>query len=224
MPAIKQNVFKHLLSFVKEIQLETTSGDHSDSLEVVLFEGRYMLNTPDATYSFQDRYSSYRTALKVIAEEIKTINSVLVLGLGMGSIPQMLQKLHNYKGEIDCVEFDSVIIKLAEKYYPSSQELSKLIIHKQDAYEWVMTNEKKFDLIAVDLFINKYVPKPFHQKEFLIRLKETLSDRGVLLFSRLKENQFAEQQLWKNLEDVFEEGNDIHTGGNLIYTFKSSSL
>lgn len=222
MPFARHGLFQYLWSFVKEIQLESTSGDYSSSLEVILFEGRYMLNTPEATYSFEDRYTSYRSALKTITIDIKTISSVLVLGLGLGSIPQMMQKLHHYRGEIDCVEIDNVIIRLAEKYYPSQTQFHKLKIYNADALQWIRNNENKYDLIAVDLFISKIVPEQFHQIDFLIRLKDALSSKGVLLFSRLKENINLEQELSNNLFNVFEGGKDIDTGGNLIYCYKSA--
>ncbi len=222
MATVKKSLGQYLLSFLKQIQIETTSGEFSDSLEVVLFEGRYMLNTANATYSFEDRYTSYKTALQTISQQIPQMKTGLVLGLGLGSIPQMLQRNFNFKGEIECVEIDGKIIQLAERYYPSAPLFNQLTVHKNDALAWMELNTKQFDLIAVDLFIDKKVPPQFHTKTFMVNLKNALQPNGILLFSRMTENYKTEQTLINNLKLVFPEGKPIDTGGNMIYYYKNS--
>lgn len=224
MATVKKSLGQYLLSYFKQIQIEATSGEFSDSLEVVLFEGRYMLNTANATYSFEDRYSSYKTALHTIATQIPQMKTALVLGLGLGSIPQMLQRNFNFTGHIDCVEIDGKIMQLAEKYYPSTPLFNQLTMHKNDALQWMELNTKQFDLIAVDLFIDKNVPLQFQSNAFMILLKKTLQPNGILLFSRMSENYRAEQSLIDNLNLVFPTGKAIDTGGNMIYYYKNSAV
>jgi spermidine synthase len=218
-----KNFLQYFLSFLKQIQIESTSGEFSGALEVVLFEGRYMLNSANATYSFEDRYTSYRTALGTIATEIKSMESALVLGLGLGSIPQMLQTKFKFKGIIDCVEIDSTIIQLAEKYYPEKKLHAQLQVHKSDALIWMQIKDATFDLITVDLFIDKHVPRQFHSESFLLNLKRALTPNGILLFSRLAENKKSEQELIKNLKKVFPGAIEIDTGGNLILCFRNAA-
>ena len=222
MHIAKSGIFRHLLSYVKQIPIESVKGEFNESLEVLLLEGKYMLNSPHATYSYEDRYTSYKTALWVIRPELKNIRSVLVLGLGLGSIPQMLQKIHEVSCIIDCVEYDNTVIQLAEKYYPPDCNFKNLQIHHADALDWMNKNSKKFDLITVDLFMDKNVPEKFHTENFILNLRSTLSETGVLLFSRLKENYKSEKKLQDNLQKVFIGGEDIDTGGNLIYCYKST--
>lgn len=221
MTAIKRNVFQYCLSFLKQIKVESTSGEYSGPLEVVLFEGRYMLNSENATYSFEDKYTSYRTALFTIAEEIKSMKSALVLGLGLGSIPYMLQTKFGFKGTISCVELDKTIIRLAKKYYTDQDLLSALDIHDSDALMWMQLNSQQFDLITVDLFIDKNVPRQFHSETFLQQLKNSLSANGILLFSRLSEKSRSEKTLIDNLKKVFPSAIEIDTGGNLILCYKN---
>ncbi len=216
----KKRSFKHVISFVKQIHIESLKGEFDDSLEILLWNGKFMLNSPNATYSYEDRYSSYKTALNLVSPALKTAKSVLVLGLGLGSIPQMLQKIHKINCDIHCVEYDQTIIHLAEKYYPQDCDFTKLKIHHSDALEWMINNTNKFDLITVDLFIDKHVPEIFHNENFMLFLKSALSSQGVLLFSRLKENYKSEKTLHDNLKKVFLGGKEIDTEGNLIYCFK----
>lgn len=180
-----------------------------------------MLNTRNATYSFEDKYTSFRSALRTIESDIPTYKNALVLGLGLGSIPQLLQGEHHYRNTIDCVEFDAVIIGLAKKYYPTKFDFGKLHIHHADAFDWIMENHQTFDLITMDLFIDKRVPKKFHSIAFLEKLRSAISPNGILLLSRLKENSNIESQLWENIKTVFHSGFDIDTGGNLILCFKN---
>lgn len=221
MTAAKKRIGPYLLSFLKQVQVETTSSEFTHSLEVVLFEGRYMLNTQNATYSYEDKYSSYKSALQHIAKDLPTMKSGLVLGLGLGSIPYMLQRNFNFTGQIDCVEIDATIIDLASKYYPSSKLFNQLKIHEADALNWMEFNHRKFDLITVDLFIDKYVPREFHSATFMELLKQALNPNGILLFSRMTDNTKSEKQLGENLKNIFPEGEIIDTGGNLIFCFKN---
>lgn len=221
MATAQKKIGQYLLSFFKQIQVESTSSEFSDSLEVVLFEGRYMLNTPNATYSFEDRYTSYKTALQSIAETIPSMKTALVLGLGLGSIPLMLQRKFNFTGTITCVEIDQVIITMAEKYYPSDSLFNKLSIQNSDALPWMELNTAKFDLITVDLFIDKKVPQQFHSKAFITTLKMALNPNGVLLFSRMSENYKSEATLINNLNIIFPDGKLIDTGGNMIFCYKN---
>lgn len=221
MPLLKQNFFKYCLSFLQQIKVETTSTEFSGSLEVVYFEGRYMLNSDTATYSFEDKYSSYKTALQTISDEIKPMRSALVLGLGLGSIPYMLQKTFEFTGKISCVEFDKEIIRLAKKYYPDQKAINKFSIYHEDALMWMQLNSEKFDLITVDLFIDKNVPRQFHSITFLNQLKNALTTNGILLFSRLTEKSRSENALINNLKTIFPEAVDINTSGNTIMCYKN---
>lgn len=210
-----------MLSYVSDIKIEKLHSPVSGDLEVVLRRGRVQLNTINATYSFEDLYTSYGTALQKINIEKKQISSVLVLGLGLGSIPYILQSKYRIDCTIDCVDIDPMIIGLAQKYYPLPSKLNKLSIHEADAFDWIMENDKKFDLITVDLFVDREVPKKLHQRTFIESLRNALSKDGSILFSRLKSNRPIEYLLWENLHAVFENGHDIETMGNAIYCWKN---
>lgn len=217
----RPGIWNTMLSYVTDIKIEKLQSPVSGDLEVVLSRGRVQLNTVNATYSFEDLYTSYGTALQKIHVEKKQISSVLVLGLGLGSIPYILQSKYRIDCTIDCVDIDPVIIDLAQKYYPLPSKLSKLSIHEADAFDWMMRNNKKYDLITVDLFVDREVPKKLHQRTFIESLRGALAENGTILFSRLKSNRPIEYLLWDNLHAVFENGHDIETMGNAIYCWKN---
>ena len=220
MPVKKPGALKRLLSYVKEFPVETLEGKYTETLQVIYHQNRYMLNAPSATYSFEDLYSSFASAFRHIVLEERNMHSVLVLGLGLGSIPWLLQKKYGITCPIDCVEVDPTIAALAEKYYPDAEKFRNLNIHISDASEWIQKNTAKYDLITVDLFIDLYVPTEFHTEDFLQKLRSSVNKNGILLFSRLTANYYREKILWENMKAVFPEGIDIITGGNTILSWQ----
>lgn len=222
MGTYKASFLKKLASYFFDLRIEQVYSETNKYLEIVLSKGRFQLNSSNATYSFEDLYGSYGSALEKIQPDSSHIQSVLVLGLGLGSIPYFLQKKYHLDCMIDCVEIDAVIIELAKKYYPDDAQFSQLNIHHADAVEWINQSSKKFDLITVDLFIDINVPFHLHSIHFISELKSHLATNGEILFSRLKRNKNFENQLWKNMSLVFPEAKEIETTGNSIMYWKNS--
>lgn len=215
MPAKYAGV-KFLLSFLTEIPVESTSSPINPKLDIVLSNGRYRLNTETATYSFEDKYNSFGTALEVIKSSLPNFKSVLVLGLGLGSIPFMLYKKYQFPGQITCVDIDPEIIRLAKKYFPVQPLPSNIHFIEKDAGDFTSNTGEKFDLVAVDLFIDRDIPAKFHETAFLQDLKNIVAPGGLLLFSRLTDNYTADRRLNMGLKNIFPDATEIDTGGNLI--------
>lgn len=221
MATYKASILQKLLSYVTDVKIETVYSEINSTLDVVLSKNRFQLNSANATYSYEDLYTSYGGALAKIRPAEEQVKSVLVLGLGLGSIPFILQKKYTISCEINCVEIDPVIIRLAKKYYPLPEQFHKIKIHAADAYDWILRNEDTFDLITVDLFIDREVPKKLQRKDFIEALKNRVNKQGTILFSRLKSNKDLEYQLWENLYSVFPLGIDIDTMGNAIFCWQN---
>lgn len=215
-----RNFFLRLWSFVLPIKQETISSSISGTLEIFLYKNRYQLVTKNAIYSFEDLYTSYGKALNSISYE--NVDTVLVLGLGLGSIPQMIQKKMQGKANITCVEIDKDIIRCAEKYYPDKLEFKKLNIITSDAYDYVYNTKDTFSLITVDLFIDTAVPEKFYAIAFLQKLKLCLAPSGIILFSRLINGKSSESVLWHNLEKTFPGKFEIETEGNSIMYWRNT--
>lgn len=221
MASKKPGIFKYLLSFLTEIPVDSTSSPINPKLDIVFSTGRFKLNTETATYSFEDKYNSFGTALEKIKAHLPKYKSALILGLGLGSIPFMLVKKYNFSGQIVCVEVDPVIIQLASRYFPIQPLPQNLKFIQDDAADFIRANNKSFDLIAVDLFIDRDIPLKFHQATFLNNLKKTLAPEGLLLFSRLTDNYVADRTLNTELKNIFPDADEIDTNGNLILRWNS---
>src|SRR5688500_18896847 len=93
----RPSLIKRLLSHLFEMPVATYSSPHNSHLKVVLHKGRYKLTTHGAIYSFSDLYSNFRKSFEKFDWENHNIKSCLILGLGLGSIPDMLVTRFNKK-------------------------------------------------------------------------------------------------------------------------------
>ena len=102
---------------------------------------------------------------------------MLVLGLGGGILPSFIYE--NYSDVIiDVVDNIQELKDIAHKYFelPVSERLNVII---QDARDYILTTNKKYDIIIEDLY--KDDGKVFF--EFDNDLKNILNDNGVIAFN-----------------------------------------
>jgi spermidine synthase len=182
-----------LLSYIYPIT-KTVISTFSGPLEITTKNGKKHLNTKNANYS----YGALQLILKFGLDKIdlKKVNSVLLLGLGGGSVIQTLRDDFNYKKQITAVDIDPVIIDIAITEF-GLESNSELKIICQDALQYVNQNTQQFDLIIVDLFIDITVPKQFLELPFWEDIIKLKSSNGVILF-----NGSLEKEKSQNLKKV----------------------
>ena len=214
---MKQPFWKNILSYLTEFHIESAPSEINPHLYVSLNKGRYQLSTANAVYSYGDLYDNYFKSFRKKGVLNSNIETVLVLGFGLGSIPYMLEKKFDKKYHYTGIEIDENVIYLAEKYVLSDLN-SSVELFCADAFTYVMQCRDKFDLIAMDVFLDDLVPNKFESPEFLNVLKELIAENGTLLFNRLSltdqdlENThfFFEHQF----KQVFPNGSYLDVGGN----------
>ncbi len=182
-----------------------------------LNRGRYQLCTAHAIYSFEDLYDNFFEAFRIIDLDKFPIKNVLVLGLGLGSIPTMLEKNFGKKYHYTAVEIDESVIYLASKYALPKLE-SKIEIICADAFAYVMQCEQQFDLVCMDVFLDDIVPEAFEDILFLEKLKQLVHPDGILLFNRISNHRLditnAEVFYKEKFKQVFPEGSYLEIKGN----------
>lgn len=194
----------------------TVKSQFSGTLEITWINGKKHLNTKNANYS----YGALQAVLKFGLEKIdlNKVNSVLLLGLGGGSVIQTLRNDFNYQKQITAVDIDPVIIDIAKSEY-DVQDTSELKIICQDAIEFVKQNSQQYDLIIVDLFIDTSIPKEFLTLNFWNDIIKLKSANGVVLFNASLEKErsndlktvikFLKSKVYQ--VDVFEKVNKVNT-------------
>jgi hypothetical protein len=210
-------LWKKWLSYLFEWHIESAPSEINPHLYVSLKRGRYQLCAANAVYSYGDLYSNYSRTFRKLPFEQLNIEKVLLLGLGLGSIPYMLEKVFDRHFQYTAVEVDDSVIYLAQKYVLDGLKAPIETI-QADAFAFVAQEQSKYDLIAMDIFLDDVVPDRFEQQEFLLNLRSLLASDGLLLYNRLastmddrkKSGAFYEKEFLK----AFPEGGVLDVGGN----------
>ena len=214
---MKQPWWKILQSYFWEVPLETISSDEHELLQVLLIQGQYQLVSPNAIYSYGELYTNFLRAFQKLDIAPWHEKKVLVLGLGLGSIPLIIEKRFHKEWEYTIVEFDEAVIHLAEKYVLKHLRAPIEIIHA-DALAFVHQSEEQFDMICMDIFFDDTIPSQFESPDFLKNLKQLLNPKGILLYNRLALNEQDRQKsqaFFDNaFKSVFPNGQKMDVGRN----------
>ena len=176
MPSsVLKNIFSYFWSYTEKLP-----SDHNGIMEITWYNGRKMLNSKSANYSYGSLQKSLEFGISKI--DLTGTERILLLGLGGGSIIKSLRDKYDYHQKIDAVEIDAKIIELAKGEFGISAS-DQLIIENADAFEFVSQSEVHYDLIIVDLFIDTLVPTVFYTDEFYENLKRLINVSGAILFN-----------------------------------------
>ena len=170
---------KKFLSYIWPIT-HRFSSEINGPLEVTYINGKKVLDTKNANYSYGSLQKILKFGLTKI--DLKSVENILILGMGAGSVIQSLRETFDYKKNIIAVEIDPQIIKLAKEEFGiiSSENLQ---IIEGDAFGFAKTSKEKFQLIIIDLFIDLNVPLIFYGKEFCENVSNLLDKDGSILFN-----------------------------------------
>ncbi|GLB51844.1 spermidine synthase [Neptunitalea chrysea] len=202
---MKKNLFIRILSFIFPVTTNKYQSNFSGTIEITLFNGKKMVDTENANYS----YGSLQKILKFGLHKIPLdkIESILILGLGAGSVIETLQKL-NYNNTITAVEIDPLMITIAKEEFGIANSDTTTII-KADAFEFLKQHQHSFDLIIIDLFIDTEVPNLVYESEFLVNLKNSINTNGWFIFNAaLTDNNEKQTQ---TLETFFNASFNLQT-------------
>ncbi|MEM1356670.1 MAG: fused MFS/spermidine synthase [Bacteroidota bacterium] len=208
------------LSYLHEQILETASSEHNAFLQVSLVHGRLQLVAEEAIYSFGDYYLNFRKLFESFRFELLPERaSVLVLGLGLGSIPELLERHLELDYDFVAVEIDPVIIELASAYSLPALA-SKIEIRQADAFQFLQLDSRTYDLICVDVFQDATIPEHLNTTNFLKLLQESLVPGGAIVYNRLADTQINKRAARAYFEEVFSmvfpTGSLYDSGGNYM--------
>lgn len=178
--------WRYLKSFVSEEVVEKTSSSYNPVLEVWYVYGRKVLNSAQVNLSFGNLDTVFRSAFSQLKVSDRSIETVLVLGLGVGNVPAILRE-NKRPYQMVGVEIDSEVIRLGRNHFGLG-DYGDMEVVNADALQYVFETESSFDLIVVDLFIDALVPEAAETETFLQRLGELLAPGGLLMFNRLMQS------------------------------------
>lgn len=176
---------KKWLSFLgPQIIREKPTKQHG-KLVIAWENGRKVLNSGSINYS----YGSLQKILEQGLQKTlmgKSPSSILVLGLGAGSVIETLRKTFLIPCPITAIEIDEEMILIAREEFDldSWQEVE---IIQEDAFEFLKRNEQAYDLIIVDLFFQNQIPTAGTSLAFIQDLARSTRRGGFGIFNTLRE-------------------------------------
>ncbi|WP_172919783.1 spermidine synthase [Capnocytophaga canis] len=179
-------MIKKILSYIIPISVHKQDSQVSTSLEVLLNNGRYILDTPNTNYSYGSLQRILRFGLKKIGfVRVREMERILVMGLAGGSVVRTLIDEIGYQGAMTAVELDSEVVDIANKYFIIN-DIDGLDIVIDDAQNFVKTAKQTYDLIIVDIFQDNHMPDFLFSKAFINQTISLLNNNGIILFNTMK--------------------------------------
>ncbi len=155
----------------------------------------------------------WKETLSYISKFDLEIKSVLILGLGGGSVATLIRDYWP-KAKITGVDIDPLMVGLGKKYLGLGK--IDIDIKISDAYDF---SGGKYDLVLVDLYNGDKFPEKFGDEKFLKMVKKNLSKGGAAIFNRLygPEHRTAAMRFGKKLEKEFGKVDYFYPQANVMF-------
>lgn len=189
-----------LLSFLFPQTVFRTTSAFSGEIKVIdhVFERRLVVG--GLTQSGGILKGMWKKALKELRiknEELR-IKNVLVLGLGAGTVAEIISKKWP-DAHIVGVEIDPAVIETGKKYFHLNEiknleiivaDAVDIIFHKQSLrsndLKSLILHHKSYDLIVVDIYKGKVIEKELQKEHLLQKMAQLLTKNGVIIFNVLR--------------------------------------
>jgi len=192
-------MLKRLFSYFMPIIIYQKKSSVSKNIEVAWNNGQLVIDSKNTNYSYGSLQRVLRKGLKNIGfEKVKSMESILILGVAGGSVIKTIVDDIQYKGKITGIEIDPDIIQIANDHFQLNQ-IPNLNIIIDDAFEFVLKTKEKYDLIIIDIFQDTTMPNFLFEKFFMNRIGYLLNPHGFILFNTMilddKQNHRNEKYL-----------------------------
>lgn len=167
----------------------------------------------------QGRGFEYKDFFHVPAVFNPTIKRALFIGLGGGTGPKTFLKTYP-KMQIDVVEIDPVVIRVAKEYFALPED-RRLRVTEMDGRVYLQRSRARYDVIVVDAYgtgpYGSYLPYHMATTEFFAIARQKMNNGGCLVFNAVGTfgglNDNVVRSLLATLRSSFE----------AVYVFKAKS-
>jgi spermidine synthase len=170
-----------LLSYIFPLTIYKTKSPKNAVIEIGLENGKMVLNSEHANYSYGSLLNVFIAALKHFNIQLNKKKDVLILGNGGGSVARYLISI-NPDLRIDAVEHDEKIIQLSKEWF-DIDHIKQLHLIQADAFDFLNHQTKKYDLILVDLFDDHQIPEKCHRWEFYHNLVNACNPSAEIVYN-----------------------------------------
>lgn len=221
---MESGLFKRALSYLVPYVIEQRRSFFGIPVTISLENGRLVLNSGKANYSYGNLHQVFKTVFyKLRLKEQFIGQSVLLLGMGGGSVVEIIFNELRMDCMMTAIEIDPVIIELSKKYFDIDQ-FENLEIVCADAYNFVSGTNRKFDLVIMDLFVDLLVPKKFLEPYYLEKLVRLMNKEGWLFFNFIlnsPDEKYLLKRLEENLKLILKQSSVQIIGNNYVLTGRS---
>jgi spermidine synthase len=214
---IRINFFQRVWSYLEPVTLGESTGPNRGRLDLRLVRNQLVLRTEGAIYSEGKRYLPAVTLADHLRSDLPRLKTVLVLGVGIGSIVRVLRARGCYP-RYTLVEKDETILGWAMETLVNERRLGPDTLDPVclDAETFMARNHRVFDLVFVDIFNGRKVPPFATTLPFLHRCRDSLAPGGRMVFNYLVEDQQRWERLQRNLLQVFPDAQIVASRDNRI--------
>lgn len=207
------SLYKRLLSYITPVLLRKTASDKNPLLELHYYRGRLQLATADALYSDGEHYRPMRIGFKQIKEFLPEVRKVLVLGTGLGSAVQVMDRM-GYHPDFTMVDHDSTVLKWAMEALPGyGVQITPVCA---DAQSYMADNHSQFDLLIVDIFNGRIVPGFVVTDEFLTLCRNSIRPGGKMVMNYIVQRNEDWSPVDKIIRRIFPRSHCVDDGLNRV--------
>ncbi len=159
---------------------------------------------------------------KLKNSKLPKLQTVLILGLGGGSAAKIVYKKWP-EAKIIGVDIDERMVDLGIKYLGLDKVGAEIVIEDACGFTTNPTSLKlrgaRYDLILVDLYNGDKFPEKFEKEEFLNKIKNMLSKKGIAVFNRLYggDNRPLSMKFGRKLEKIFKMVDYVYPIANVMF-------
>lgn len=184
---------RYIWSFVLGVKLEEYESSVSGPLELWLVNGRKVLNSAHANYSYDSLHRVFRKTFRALDLESSPPREVLVLGFGAGSVASILHKEYAFGCRITGVDLDPLLFRIAAEHF-GMQPSAGLQLHTADALLFMQQEKQLYDLLLVDIFVDALVPSPVTTASFIQNCLDALLPGGRFIMNFIVSDTDSKQK------------------------------
>ncbi|MEM4071423.1 MAG: hypothetical protein QXO58_05290, partial [Thermoplasmata archaeon] len=102
--------------------------------------------------------------------------SVLIIGLGGGTLVYQIRSIVKDNADIDIVEISSVDIEISKLYLP---QLANEKIYHENGIDFVSKCDKKYDLVILDAYLFSDIPPEFLESDFVKNVSKLTKENAI---------------------------------------------
>jgi spermidine synthase len=100
--------------------------------------------------------------------------------------------------DLEVVEIDNEVVRVARRYFALPQH-PRLRVHVEDGRRFLLGNQRRWDLIAIDAFYADSIPFHLSTQEFLELVRDRLNPGGVVVTNAIGALQGSDSKLVRAL-------------------------